>query len=259
LAAALEDAHARFDELAAIVANHHVEVVLKKSGLLDVALVNGKVFEHYKALEATASRNESSGKSSTASSDARAGAAADEAAQLLVSADYYVLNSAITPRQTVERYRIECDLPVGDDKVDVEIRVVDDQSRETYLATWSEFAWGRMTLSEVVLRCFCCALFGAPELPEAAGSYPDQFDEVALVIHERSAFITSEPLLLLSARRRYGKWALFWSRAYVEDGAQAWMPKPSELESHPLQLIWHVASLLDAPPGDTTQDHEESV
>jgi|GEM_PF-2991062 len=58
-------------------------------------------------------------RSSTASIDARATAAVDEAEQLSLCVDYYVLNSEVSPRQTLERYRIECELPVGDEKSDV--------------------------------------------------------------------------------------------------------------------------------------------
>jgi len=198
-------------------------------------------------------------KSSTAAIEARATAAAAEAEQLALCVDYYVLNSQVSPRQTLERYRIECELPVGDEKSDADIRVGDDLGRETYLATWAGFAWRNMSLSEAVLRCFCCARFGVPELPAITKSYGNAFDEVVLAIHDRTASVTTEPLLLLSACRRHRRWAMHWSRAYVEEGAQAWMPEDREHLLHPFALILQAAKVLDGPFSDAAPSDEASA
>lgn len=158
---------------------------------------------------------------------------------LSLSVDFYVTDSSVSPRETLERYRLECEVPVVG-AADILIRVGDEQSRETYLATWERFEGDQIGLTEMLLRCFFLARFGAADLPAIEGDYPHRFDQVALVIRERKASEVAPALLAISAYLDGGAWHTERSFAGRPDNAQTW-PLTDGHPLDPLALMWSIA------------------
>ena len=241
---AFDDARERLDELAELVANRDVELVLNRDGHFDVALIDAKRLEYYKALDASMKETQSARADSPPSSTDIAPSDVRPVQEFLaVSADYYVTNSLISPRQTLERFRIECEMPLAG-AADVSVRVGDELSHETFLASWNRFDDNKMGLGEFTLRCYCLARHGAAELPRIEGDYPETFTRVVLAIHEQSASVLDSPLLLLSASLDGSEWTINWSRAGFAHGIQTWH-RSNAVPLDPLRLIWDVAAKLD--------------
>jgi len=240
-----DDAREHFSDLADIVASHGVELVLKRAGQQDVALISATRLAHYQALE-------SSLMSSSSTTDRPAPSTAEEVTMpsttrqefLAVSATFSVVSSNVSPRQMLQQFHIECELPVTG-CFDISIAVGDDQSVETYLAIWRGFEWPQqLGLSQVLLRCFCLARFGMTELPPLECPCADAFTSVVLEVRERTSSVIDAPLLLLAASLDSAEVAVEWSRFGEEEGLQTWKLEPTH-SANPLGLLWQVAERLD--------------
>ncbi|WP_431273470.1 hypothetical protein ACQ858_14895 [Variovorax ureilyticus] len=230
-----------------------LELVLKRPGEFDVALIDARRLEYYKSLEASLQQSPSREVvEPPLPPDTPPSRPAPAQRFLALAADYYVTNSLVSPRQTIERYRIECDIPVAETAY-VSVCVGDDLSRETLLASWKQFNGRGMGLAETVLRCYCLARFGAAELPLVEGDYPEQFTQVVLTIHEHTDHVLDSPLLLLSASLSGDEWSVEWSHAGVAHGIQTW-DKSNVGQLDPLRLIWNVAQKLDGKSPATWRD-----
>ncbi|WP_431274687.1 hypothetical protein ACQ858_22265 [Variovorax ureilyticus] len=244
LQAAFSEVQDRLDDIAAIVTAHNAELVLTRTDGSALAVIDARQWDRYQALEAELSRARQASESTARRNDDETGWETDPSpSPLLVAADYCATNSDVSPRTTLERFRLEVELPGDAGEHDVSIRVGDDQSVETFLATWKGFSWGQMSLAEAVLRCFFHARYGSPKLP-TFGEYPEAFDQVLLSINHRS---NSEPLTshcMLSASRKSGEWTLNGRTARTGMNSPAWHCALPDAP-HPLLVMWLASGSID--------------
>jgi len=241
------EALAQLDKVAELVMKHDVELVLERDGANDVALIRQDRLQYFQALEASL-LVENYGEDAVADALAESPSVPSRPRVAVpLAMDYYVANTNVSPRQVLERYRIECDLPTRDEAFELKVRVADEQSAETHLATCPNFEPGKLSLPAIMLRAYCLARYGAQELPAPVDDYGSEFNQVVVAVVERQPHEAQQPpLFVLSLGAGIDGWDVTW----VVRGSIAnnfWRLDASHSRD-PLHLAWHVVSDLMSVP-----------
>jgi hypothetical protein len=245
---AFSQAQARFEELAEHVVKLDLELILEREGGEDVALIDAGRLTYYQALEASLPLEGAVGYDGANVRREARGVPNARDEQFPVAMNFYVASTNESPREVLERYRVECDLPTQEGPFDLSARVADELSRETFLASLAGFDPGQLSLPAVMLRAYCLARFGTPELPPAVEDYKADFNQIVISVVARKPIWPPlrAPLFLLSLGPAKDRWKVSYAMRSSE--SDFFWQLDASLTNDPLHLVWNTVHEIKVPP-----------